>query len=146
MQWCLYIRRLSGWTPCEHFIFWVEEVSFQTGSCKKHPSQEFGWIGKAWIGFQLLNMKFLTCINCMWNTSIFSLHCALGLINSGILIYRMETNNDCWGHQSAWYLNNTYTTNTLSPEIGLQNLSRNQLLLLERMVLHIWKVRECSSA
>lgn len=100
MQWCLYIRRLRGptheHTPWEHFIFWVEEVSYQTRFWKKY-SQEFGWIEKAWIGFQLVNLKFLICINCMGNTSILSFHCALGLIKSGILFYRMKTNNDGWG-------------------------------------------------
>lgn len=97
MQCCLYIRRLNGpthqHTPWEHFTFWAEEVSYQTGSWKKCPLQGFGWIGKE-VKAQLVNLKFLTCINCMLNTSSLSLHHALGLINSGIFICRMKTNND----------------------------------------------------
>lgn len=63
---------------------------------KKCPFQEFGWIGKG-MKAQLVNLKFLTFINCMWNTSSLSLHRALGLINSGVFIYRMQINNDDQG-------------------------------------------------
>lgn len=99
MQWCLYIRGLHGptheHTPWEHFIFWVKEVSYQNGSWKKCPFQELGWVGKK-VKTQLVNLKFLTCINSMWNTNSLFFHRALGIINSWVLIYRMKTNNDDW--------------------------------------------------